>query len=329
MLVKLTLENFLAHGRTVIELGPGLTVLVGPNNSGKSAVVEGLRCLATNPAPRHFIRHGAKQARVEAEFSDGTRVTWIRKDKSSGYEIRRPGSDTPEEYWKLQGKVPEKVQEVLRLNLVQLESVGRSLDVHLGNQKEPIFLLNEPPSAMAAFFASSTESAHLLAMQKALRHKVRAAQGDERRVRGRLAELARDFPPQVLVLSLGSNDAQDLVDADGTVVARSSDPAAWDAAYKERLAASFDAFEDTGTRVIWVGHVRTQEDRVGTVNRHVHELAAEVAADRDWVQVEDLADYLGSGEGIATTCLIEDGLHLTVDCLDRAAVALEADLPSP
>lgn len=145
----------------------------------------------------------------------------------------------------------------------------------------------------------------------------------------RLAELARDFPPQVLVLSLGSNDAQDLVDADGTVVARSSDPAAWDAAYKERLAASFDAFQDTGTRVIWVGHVRTQEDRVGTVNRHVHELAAEVAADRDWVQVEDLADYLGSGEGIATTCLIEDGLHLTVDCLDRAAGALEADLPSP
>lgn len=193
MLVKLTLENFLAHGRTVIDLGPGLTVLVGPNNSGKSAVVEGLRCLATNPAPRHFIRHGAKQARVEAEFSDGTRVTWIRKDKSSGYEIRRPGSDTPEEYWKLQGKVPEKVQEVLRLNLVQLESVGRGLDVHLGNQKEPIFLLNEPPSAMAAFFASSTESAHLLAMQKALRHKVRAAQGDERRVRGRLAELARDL----------------------------------------------------------------------------------------------------------------------------------------
>lgn len=193
MLVKLTLENFLAHGHTVIDIGPGLTVLVGPNNSGKSAVVEGLRCLATNPAPRHFIRHGAKQARVEAEFADGTRVTWIRKDKSAGYEILRPGATEPEEYWKLQGKVPEQVREVLRLNLVQLESVGRGLDVHLGNQKEPIFLLNEPPSAMAAFFASSTESAHLLAMQKSLRHKVRAKQGDERRVRARLSELTRDL----------------------------------------------------------------------------------------------------------------------------------------
>ncbi len=143
----------------------------------------------------------------------------------------------------------------------------------------------------------------------------------------RLTELARDFPPQVLVLSLGSNDAQDLLDASGKPVAALADPQAWDAEYAARLAASFDAFEATGTTVIWVGHVRTLEDRVGTVNRHVHELATEVAATRDWVQVQDLAEYLGSGDGIATTCLIDDGLHLTTACLDRAATALAADLP--
>jgi hypothetical protein len=143
----------------------------------------------------------------------------------------------------------------------------------------------------------------------------------------RLEELARDFPPQVLVLSLGSNDAQDLVDANGNHVASLADTAAWEAEYEARLAASFDAFRGTGTRVIWVGHVRTQEDRVATVNRRVHELATEIAADRDWVQVEDLADYLGSGEGIATTCLIEDGLHLNTTCLDTAAKELAADLP--
>jgi len=193
MLVKLTLENFLAHGRTVLELGPGLTVLVGPNNSGKSAVVEALRCLATNPPPKHFIRHGAKLARVEAEFSDGTRVAWIRKDRSGGYELLRPGAEEPEAFWKLQGKVPTEIMDVLRLNLVQLESVGRTVDVHLGNQKEPIFLLNEPPSAMASFFASSTESAHLLAMQKALQHKVRERKADERKARQRMAGLEQNL----------------------------------------------------------------------------------------------------------------------------------------
>ncbi len=143
----------------------------------------------------------------------------------------------------------------------------------------------------------------------------------------RLDELARDFPPDVLVFSLGSNDAQDLVDANGDVVATMADDDAWDEEYSRRLAAAFDAFEDTGTTVLWVGHVRTDEDRVGLTNRHVHELAAELAADRDWVVVADLAELLGSGEDVASDCLQSDGLHLTTDCLTRAADSLASSSP--
>ncbi len=143
----------------------------------------------------------------------------------------------------------------------------------------------------------------------------------------RLAQLAAEFPPEVLVLSLGSNDAQDLVDADGQVVATMADDDAWDAEYRERLAASFDAFRDTGTTVLWVGHVRTEEDRVGLVNRHVHELAAEVAAERDWVVVADLGELLGSGEDVATECLQTDGLHLRTECLQDAAEQLAGRAP--
>ena len=143
----------------------------------------------------------------------------------------------------------------------------------------------------------------------------------------RLAELARDFPPEVLVLSLASNDAQDLTDASGQTVVPFADEAAWDAAYAERLAASVDPFESTGTTVIWVGHVHTADPTVGETNRRVHALATEVAAGRDWVEVEDLADLLGTGEAPATRCLVPDGLHLSIDCLDEAAELLVADLP--
>lgn len=146
----------------------------------------------------------------------------------------------------------------------------------------------------------------------------------------RLTKLAAEFPPRVLVLSVGSNDAQDLTDASGTVVVPFRDQAAWDAAYKERLAAAFDAFRDNpaGTKVLWVGHVVTAEPKVGQTNRRIHRLAAEVAADRPWVQVEDLAALLGTGEQPATGCLVEDGLHLTTACLDRAAEALLPKLPT-
>lgn len=170
--------------------------------------------------------------------------------------------------------------------------------------------------------------------------QLRAAAGDQRQVKviglpgsglaredsfdwpARLEELARDFPPEVLVLSLGSNDAQDLVDPDGSVAALLSDDEAWDREYSARLARSFDAFEDTDTTVVWLGHVRTAEDRVGLRNRRVHELATEVAKDRDWVVVEDLAEILGAGEEVATDCLVPDGVHLSVECYDRVAAYL-------
>lgn len=144
---------------------------------------------------------------------------------------------------------------------------------------------------------------------------------------GRLSELARDFPPDVLVLSLGSNDAQDLVTPTGEVRATLSDDGAWDEEYRSRLAAAFDVFEDTGTTVVWVGHVRTEEDRVGLVNRRVHRLAEQLATERDWVVSEDLAEILGSGEQVASDCLVPDGLHLQVGCLDRAALYLANAMP--
>jgi exonuclease SbcC len=190
---RLILENFMAHGRTELVLGPGLTALTGPNNVGKSAVVEALRCLAQNPAPRHVIRHGAKEARVTLELDDGCRVVWIRKKASAGYELWRPGAEAPEEFWKLgRGGVPDEIRDALRLDLVELE--GRDpVDVHLGDQREPVFLLNLPPAAAAGFFAASSESAHLLAMQDLLKRRMADAKRDQAQARDRLAAAAADL----------------------------------------------------------------------------------------------------------------------------------------
>lgn len=139
---------------------------------------------------------------------------------------------------------------------------------------------------------------------------------------GRLAELARDFAPGALVFSVGSNDAQDLTDSRGRTVATMADDEAWDEEYSRRLAAAFDKFEGTGTTVVWVGHVRPEDERVADMNRHIHELAVAVAADRDWVQVQDLAELTGSGADGTSECLSADGLHLNSTCYDQAAVRL-------
>jgi exonuclease SbcC len=182
MIVKLTLENFLAHGASVFEFAAGLNVLTGPNNSGKSAVVEALRCLAENPIPKHVIRHGAKQARVTAELDDGTRVAWVRTPKYALYELTPPGAAEPQTYAKFGRTPPEDVLAALRLDRVPLEGSEDSIDVHLGNQREPVFLLNESGAVMASFFASSTESAHLIAMQNLLTDRTRKAKREKVRL---------------------------------------------------------------------------------------------------------------------------------------------------
>ena len=192
MITRIELTDFMAHVRSAIELGPGVTVLVGPNNSGKSAVVEALRCLATNPAPRHCIRHGAREARVEATLEDGTRVAWVRRKGYALYEILRPGEGTPEVYAKFGRHPPQDVLDALRLDLVPVET-GGEIDVHLGNQREPVFLLNQPPSAAAAFFAASSESTHLLAMQNALKRRVLEAKRDEAGLVARQARLEEEL----------------------------------------------------------------------------------------------------------------------------------------
>jgi exonuclease SbcC len=191
MITRLTLTDFLAHGHTVLEFGPGLTVLTGPNNTGKSAVVEALRCLSQNPTPKHFIRHGAKQARVEAELDDGTRVAWVRTKSYALYELTRPGQET-QTYAKFGRKPPEDVRAVLRLDPVELET-DEPMDVHIGNQRDPIFLLNRSGFATASFLASSTESAHLLAMQRALKDRVQTARREEQELVSRQAAIRADL----------------------------------------------------------------------------------------------------------------------------------------
>ena len=193
MIKKVIIDNFMAHVHTELELGPGVTILTGPNNTGKSAVVEALRCVATNPTPSHFLRHGAKEARVGVEMDDGTKVVWVRTKRWAMYELWQPGAEEPEEYHKLQRKVPEDIQNVLRMNQVDLETSNRPVDIHIGNQREPVFLLNRPDSDAAAFFAASTESAHLLAMQDLLKLQVRDRKREGEALGAELSRIENDM----------------------------------------------------------------------------------------------------------------------------------------
>ncbi len=158
----------MSHRATVIEPSPGLTVLVGPNNCGKSAVVAALQILSHNENSTYVKRHGEKECAVVVRTDEGHVIEWRRKS-SPRYLINGV------EYGRLKnGGVPQELRALLRLPLVVDDEDDDSFNVHFGSQKSPIFLLGSSQSAAARFFASSSDAARLLEMQD--RHKVRVAE---------------------------------------------------------------------------------------------------------------------------------------------------------
>ncbi len=80
-LKSLTLDNFRCYRHAQFELPPGLTVILGPNASGKTTILEAVYLLATTISPRTantraLIRHGESWGRVSGRFErDGQDFT--------------------------------------------------------------------------------------------------------------------------------------------------------------------------------------------------------------------------------------------------------------
>ncbi|MBX3421396.1 MAG: AAA family ATPase [Pirellulaceae bacterium] len=181
MIRRIVLENYMSHVRTEIEPAPGLTVLIGPNNCGKSAVVSALQTLCSKTAGEFMVRHGQKECRVTIETDDGHSVTWQRRRGAVSYII--DGRQIP------RGVMPDDLHDILRLPQVVSEDGNEEFDIHFGAQKSPIFLVNDSGRRTAMFFASSSDAEYLMRMQKLHKDKVRTAKREAEKLSERLKML--------------------------------------------------------------------------------------------------------------------------------------------
>lgn len=69
--MKVTLKNFQSITEGTFEFGPGITLITGPTNSGKTAVFRALTSLLTNPAEAStFINYNSSELSVKMELED-------------------------------------------------------------------------------------------------------------------------------------------------------------------------------------------------------------------------------------------------------------------
>ena len=183
----MTLRNFRAHTNTTIPLFPGATALTGDNNVGKSsALVAAFRAICYGESDDTMIRHGEDQATVVVQVENGLSIEWERRRKKSpavmyrlweGKELRQESRQPA------RGKIPDWAETLLRIGPVD------GLDIQIRNQKEPVFLLNEPPSRRAQILSVGKEAGYLTGMMQGYRKLQTADQETARHGEARLSRL--------------------------------------------------------------------------------------------------------------------------------------------
>jgi hypothetical protein len=159
-LKSIRLSNFRGYVDQTLSLSPLCTVLEGPNNIGKSALIEAVRCASGIDQSIHdVVRHDMQSASVEIQRSSG-KLTWTRNnDKAPATVYRWDGEDaTSKETPAGKGSAPDWVAGVLGIHEID------SFDVQVMFQKDGIFVLNQSGARKAAALTIGTESKWLAAL---------------------------------------------------------------------------------------------------------------------------------------------------------------------
>lgn len=200
MIKRITLHDFMAHEETGLELAPGLNVLTGPNNSGKSAVVAAIAAASSDESGASYVvRHGAREARVDIVVEDDDArehtIIWTRSKKSSSIAVDGVVSHRGE-------LVVEGISytDILRLNPAVIRSEdgnasksANQVDVHFGSQKQPIFDALTDPKVAAALFASMGDAIYIERMKARHREQVSDARRQVRQLDKDLGQLRQDL----------------------------------------------------------------------------------------------------------------------------------------
>lgn len=131
MIQEIRLENFQAHRQLRLALSPGLNVIVGPTDRGKSAIIRAIKWLALHESQDGIITHGETSVKVGVKTDDGP-IVRFRDKKKYGYKLGQV------EYLACGKEQPKDVQA--RHNLSEINFQG---------QHDPHFLLSLTPGQAA------------------------------------------------------------------------------------------------------------------------------------------------------------------------------------
>jgi exonuclease SbcC len=117
MIKKLIIENFQSHEKTELNLDPGVNIITGVSQAGKTAILRALYWLLHNRPSGDRIRSNfAKGAtKVMIETSEGDSIWHVKDDKINSYALGNEVFD------KIGRDIPDMVQRALRISELNVQ----------------------------------------------------------------------------------------------------------------------------------------------------------------------------------------------------------------
>jgi exonuclease SbcC len=204
MIQSLKIQNFFSHKKTKLEFSPGVNIICGGTDTGKSAILRALRWLVSNrPTGDSFRSTWGGDTKVTVKLTDGNTIVRKKTDTLNLYKLNDA------EFKAFGTDVPSEIKKALNLNPGNIQS-----------QFESHFLLSKSPGEVASHF---NKVAHLdkidvgfQNIQRWLKRIQQSIQASETQVEN-LAEELKDYADieeiesKVVALELMQKTEDDLI----------------------------------------------------------------------------------------------------------------------
>ena len=136
MIKSLHLINFEGHADSMFQFGPGVNIIIGSTDSGKSAAVRATCWVLWNrPSGTSHIRHGQTECRVIIETTDGHTIERYRNKRENVYVV------DGEKLAAIGQDVPAIVTRIMTMG-----------DINIQRQFDPHYLLSSSPMEVARHY---------------------------------------------------------------------------------------------------------------------------------------------------------------------------------
>jgi len=152
MIKSVNIQNFQSHKDTSLEFSPGVNIITGTSDSGKSALMRALRWVIENkPTGDGFRSSRGGDTAVQIDFKEGNSVKRGKTNKENTYQL-----NDSEPHKSVGKEIPKEIEKIINMT-----------DVNVQKQIDRPFLISNTPGEVASHF---NEVANLTQIDGGLRN---------------------------------------------------------------------------------------------------------------------------------------------------------------